>query len=136
MNKKILIGIITVLVLYNLVLLIVAEILAESRIQLVQHIVFWIPLAIWTFLIWRVWIKEQRLAEKQLKRLKTFMLMGIVSWGLLYLFFPHIWLAITGLHEWEGSLFFIPIILILLCIAGIISSLVVFLRGRQKTAVG
>ena len=137
MNNKFLIGIIAAII----VLLIVGEILAASEILFVSHFITWIPLAVWIFLVWRVWKKgtslfhdqmEPEIAKRRLKWLKIFMLLGGISYALLgiCIFF---WVGITGQPGMEDAVGLIPFPLGLLCAVGIIGSLVIFFKGRRKT---
>ena len=145
MKTKLLIGIIAAL----FVLLIVGEILASPEIQfqsffphLILHLTTWILLAVWMFFGWMVWKKktslfhdqmEPELAERLLRRLKIFMLLGGIS---LLIAFVILFLGIIALAdtlEVEEALTLVAWSLGLLCFISIISSLVTFLKGRRKT---
>ena len=145
MKTKLLIGIIAAL----FVLLIVGEILASPEIQfqsffphLILHLTTWILLAIWMFFGRMVWKKktslfydqiELELAERFLRRLKIFMLLGgislLVAFIILYLGI----IALADTLEVEEALTLVAWSLGLLCFISSIGSLVTFLIGRRKT---
>ena len=100
-----------------------------------------IPVGAWIYLVWMAWKKktnifhdqmEQKLVERRLKRLKTFLLVagislvvGIVTIPLGYAIF-----SLTGVEE---ALFFIQLFLVTLFLIGTVSGFGIFLKGRQKT---
>ncbi len=100
-----------------------------------------IPVGILIYMAWTVWKKktnifndqmEPKLAERRLKRLKTFLQVagislagGIVAIPLGYAIF-----SLTGVEE---ALFFIQLFLVTLFLLGTVSGFVTFLKGRQKT---
>ena len=92
MNKKLAIGIIVVIVV--MVVFLMAA-MTRGIIRAVESaIFFWIPLAVWIFLVRTVWKKktkifhdqmEPKLAERRLKRLKTCLLVGGMSFAMFWL---------------------------------------------------
>lgn len=139
MNAKLLIGIIAVII----VALITGTILNSPDIlSLANHLMIWIPLAAWICLVWLVWKKRTGIfhnqlapdsAERHLKWLKAFLLVAGVSgamssasvlWGIV----------ILGETEEAGASFFLPFSLVMLCVVGVVGSLVIFINGRRKPA--
>ena len=143
MKKKLLIGIIVAL----LILLIVSEILASPEIQfqsffphLIPHLITWILIAVWVFFGWMVWKKETslfhdqmepELAERLLRRLKIFILLGgivlLIAFVILFL-----GIALANTLKEEETFTLVGWSLGLLVFISIINSLVIFFRGRRK----
>ena len=127
MNKKLLIGIIVVVVVF----VIVVATLRNSNI-LALWILFCIPLGIWIQLAWMVRKKKTELAERQLKRLKKFLLVAGIS---LTLFIVGIFVhnALSGMYDKEEPIsFFIGLVALWVYIIATIGGLVIFLKGRRK----
>jgi len=106
-------------------------------------LIFAIPLAVWIYLIWLVRKKkvnlfddqmEPKLAERRLKRLKTFLLVGGISFvvfivGLIVNF------AVYYPSETDEPVSFIIAYLGFgVFVIATIGGLVVYLKGRQKTS--
>ena len=142
MNNKLLIGIIVVIV----GLVIAAVILGGSEVlSFVHHLMLWIPLTAWIFMVWIVWRKrtkeifhdqmEPKLAERRYRMLKAFLLLGGISYAMFWVSVL-LGIAIFGPTEEDTPLFFIPFSIALLCSVGTIGFLVISfisLIGRQKT---
>jgi hypothetical protein len=146
MKNKVLIGIIAAL----FILLIVGEVLASPKIQfqsqsffpnLLPHLITWVLLSVWICFGWIVWKKntslfhdqiEPELAERLLRRLKVSMLSGgiLLLTAFVILFLGII--ALTNTLEAEEALTLVAWSLGLLCFISIISSMVIFLKGRRK----
>ncbi len=138
MNKKLLIGIIVVIV-----VIVVFEIAAAARgnIRAVESAIwFWIPLAVWIFLVLMVWKKktnlfhdqmEPKLAERRLKRLKTFLLVAGMSFAMFWLNIL-VGILLLDLPEEEPISHSIAFFLAVLFVIATIGCLVIFLNGRQK----
>ena len=129
MNKKLLIEIIVVFV-------IAAAILA----------LFPLSLAVWIYLVWMVWKKktnifhdqmEPKSAERRLKRLKTFLLVGGISYAMFWVTVLPLRVAIAVMFNQpeEGGpvVHFIAGFFVMLFTIGTIGGLVIFLKGRRKT---
>ena len=129
MNKKLLIEIIVVFV-------IAAAILA----------LFPLSLAVWIYLVWMVWKKktnifhdqmEPKSAERRLKRLKTFLLVGGISHAMYWVTVLPLRVAIAVMFNQpeEGGLVvhFIAGFFVILFIIGTTGGLVIFLKGRRET---
>ena len=135
MNKKLLIGIIVVIV----GLVIATAIL--MNIPWATTIIEVALVGVWTYLVWMVQKKkmnlfddqvEPKLAEKRYKRLKTFLLVGGISLvvGIIG-FIGHN--VIYGLFEIEEPVFFsIAILGIGVFYISTIGGLVIFLKGRRE----
>ena len=135
MNKKLLIGIIAVIV-----GLVIATAILKNPVWAMTLIEFTL-LGIWIYLVWIVRKKktkifheqmEPKLAERRLKRLKTFLLVAGISFavGIVGIVVHN---ALYGATETEDLVsFFIAISALLIFIAATIGGLVIFLRGRQK----
>ena len=133
MNKKLLIGIVVVMVVFLIAAMTRGIIRAgESAIW------FSIPLAVWIFLVWIVWKKktnifhdqmEPKLAERSLKRLKTCLLVGGMS---LVMFWLNILVGNVILDKDPAS-YFIAYFSAVLWVIATIGGLVIFLKGRRKT---
>ena len=101
-----------------------------------------IPLAVWIYLVWMVRKKktkvfhdqmEPKLAERRLKRLKTFLLVGGMSFAMFWLNIL-LTMAIFGPTEDEGGVgFYIGFFSAVLWIIATIGSLIIFITGRQRT---
>ena len=138
MNKKLLIGIIVVFVIAAAIL----GVIFRNPLYLVNLLTIWIPLGIWIYLVWMVRKKktnifhdqmEPKLAERRLKRLKTFLLVAGISLavGIVGVILHN---ALYGLFEIEEpvSLVVASVGLMAFVIATI-GGLVIFLKGRRKT---
>jgi len=135
MNKKLLIGISVVIV-----VMVVFLILAMTRgiIRAVESaIFFWIPLAVWIYLVWKVWKKktnifhdqmEPKLAERSLKRLKACLLVGGMSFATFWL---NILVGNVILDKDPASYPIVHFSAVLWFIATFVF-LVIFLKGRRK----
>jgi hypothetical protein len=140
MNKKLLIGIIVVIV--GMVVFLIAA-LTRGIIHAVESVIwFWIPLAFWIFLVWIVWKRktsifhdqmEPKLAERRLKRLKTFLLVGGMSFAMFWLNIL-LGIAIFGPTEEEGAVgFFIGFFFAVLFVIAAIGFMVILIKGPRKT---
>jgi hypothetical protein len=130
MNKKLLIGIIVVIV-GGLVV-----VTAMSR-----PLYLGVPLsALWIYLVFMVWKKktqifhdqmEPRIAERHLQWLKTSLLVAGIS--LAVFVGMSLYFRIFGLPEWPEAVgFFIGAISIWMFIVATIGGLAIFLKGRRK----
>ena len=140
MNKKLLIGIIVVIIV--LVVFLIAA-LTRGIINAFESAVwFWIPLAVWIYLVRIVWKKktslfhdqmEPELAERRLTSLKTFLLVGGMSFAIFWLniLVGTVILDLPGEEE-EPVSFFIAYFFAGLFLISTIVILVSFLKGRQK----
>ncbi len=137
MNKKLLIGIIVVIV----GLVIAAAILGNP--VWAMNIIEVALVGVWIYLVWMVRKKkakifhdqvEPKIAERRYKMLKTFLLVGGISLAV----------AIVGviLHGVLGALleieeetvsFYIALVALYVFIIATIGGLVIFLKGRRKT---
>jgi len=141
MNKKLLIGIIVVIVVM-VVFLMVA--MTRGIISAVESaIFFWIPLAVWIFLVWKVWKKktkifhdqiqmEPKLAERRLKRLKTCLLVGGMSFAMFWLNI----LVGNVIFDKDPASYFIAWFSALLFVIATIGGLYIFLKGQEKQHKG
>ena len=140
MNKKLLIGIIVVIIVFVIAAAILGVIL-RNPLYLVNLLTIWIPLGVWIYLVWMVRKKkaslfhdqvEPKIAAKRYKMLKAFLLaagislavaiFGIVGHNVIY-----------GLTEVEEPVFFtIAIVALLVFFIATIGGLVIFLKGRRK----
>ena len=132
MNKKLLIGILVVFVIAAAMLFRVATFSIAS-------------LAVWIYLVWMVRKKktnifhdqmEPELAERRLRRLKTFLLVAGISLavGIVGVIVHN---ALYGLSEIEEPVsFWIAIVALWVFIIATIGGLVIFLRGRRKMTQG
>ena len=114
-----------------------------------------ILVGVWIYLVWMVGKKktnifhdqmEPKLAERRLKRLKTFLLVAGISlavfiisavlhnviYGLFIHFFGEDFWTRTGIGD-EPVFFFIAIFSLVPFAVGTIGGLVIFLKGRRKT---
>jgi len=136
MNKKLLIGIIVVIV-----GLVIATAILRNPVWAMT-----IPevalVGVWIYLVWMVRKKktnifhdqmEPKLAESRLKRLKVFLLVAGISLavGIIGVILHN---ALYGLFEKEEPVsFFIAIVALWVFIIATIGGLVIFLKGRRKT---
>jgi len=126
MNNKLLIGIIVVLVI----------------------VAAWFPLAliaVWIYLVWMVWKKkinifhdqmEPKSAERHLKWLKTCLLVGGMSWAMIWI---SILLGAYIFHlpeEAMDNVFYIAVSFHVVSSMATIGGFVIFLKGRRKQAKG
>ena len=137
MNKKLLIGIIVVTVVF----VIVASILRGNPFFVTQ-LTFWIPLAVWIYLVFVVRKKkislfhdqmEPKIAERRYKRLKVFLLVAGISLavGIVGVIVHN---ALYGLYEIEELVsFYIAISALGVFNIATIGGLVIFFKGRRKT---
>jgi len=128
MNKKLLIRIIVVFVIAAATLFFAAALAVPT-------------LALWIFLVWIVWKKkinifhdqiEPKLAERRLKRLKTFLLVAAISFavGIAGVIVHN---ALYGLSEIEEPVsFVIALVALWVFVIATIGGLVILLKGRQK----
>jgi len=105
------------------------------------QLMFWIPLAVWIYLVFVVRKKkislfhdqvEPKLAERRYKRLKVFLLVAGISLavGIVGVVVHN---ALYGLSEIEEPVsFFIAISAIWVFVIATIGGLVIFLKGRRK----
>ena len=134
MNKKLLIGIIVLFA----SLVIAAAIIRPMFIWMI----FWAALIVaWICLVWMVRKKktkifhdqmEPKLAERRLKWLKKFLLVGGISLAMFIFGFILHNALYALLEKEEGVSFFIAILGGLLLFLANIGSLVIFLTGRRK----
>ena len=136
MNKKLLIGIIVVIVGLVIATAILVNIPWATTIIEVALV------GVWIYLVWMVRKKkvnlfddqmDPKLAERRYKRLKTFLLVGGISLvvGIIGVIGHN---AIYGLFEIEEPVFFfIAIVALWVFIIATIGGLVIFLKGRRKT---
>ena len=140
MNKKLLIGIIVVIVV--MVVFLIAA-LTRGIIRAGESAIwFWIPLAVWIFLVWIVWKKktnifhdqmEPKSAERHLKWLKTFLLVAGMSFAMFWLNIL-LGIAIFGPTEEEGGVgFYIGFFIAVLFVIAAIGGMVTLIRGQGKT---
>ncbi|UCG82916.1 MAG: hypothetical protein JSW38_12185 [Dehalococcoidia bacterium] len=125
MKKKLLIGILVVLVI-------------AVAIQLIFPII-----AVWIYLVWMIWRKktslfpdqmESEVTERRLKKLRKFMLVAGISLavGIVGVIVHN---ALYGLYETEESVsFFIAIAALWVFYIATIGGLYIFLKGRRQTA--
>jgi len=137
MNKKLLIGIIVVIVGLVIATAILVNIPWATTIIEVALV------GVWIYLVWMVRKKktkifhdqmEPKLAERRLKRLKVFLLVAGIS---LAVFIVGVILhgvlgALLEIEE-EPVSFFIAIVALWVFIIATIGGLVIFLKGRRKT---
>ncbi len=140
MNNKLLIGIIAVIV----GLVIAAAILKNPVWAMTIPEVALV--GIWIYLVGMVWKKktnifhdqmEPKLAERRLKRLKTFLLVAGISFAMFWVsVFPlRIVLAVISNQPEEGGVvvFWIAYSSVVLFTIATIGGLYIFLKGRRKT---
>ncbi len=137
MNKKLLIGIIVVIVVF-----VIAAAILGKPIFAISLIMEGIPLAVWIYLVWMVRKKktnifddqmEPKLAERRYKMLKVFLLVAGISLavGIVGVILHN---ALYGLSEIEEPVsFFIAISALWVFFIATIGGLVIFLKGRRKT---
>jgi hypothetical protein len=99
-------------------------------------------IAVWIYLVWMVQKKkanlfhdqvEPRIAERRLKRLKTFLLVAGMSFA-VFIVGVIVHNALYGLSEIEEPVsFIIAISALWVFIIATIGGLVIFLKGRRKT---
>ena len=134
MNTKLIIGIIAVFV--------VAVVLAAIMRPVSIWLIFWAALIVaWICLVWMVRKKktkifheqmEPKLAERRLKWLKTFLLVGGISLA-MFIVGAVLHNVLSALLEKEEEVsFFIAILGGLVLFIANIGSLVIFLTGRRK----
>ncbi len=136
MNKKLLIGIIVVIVGLVITTAILVNIPWATTIIEVALV------GVWIYLVWMVWKKktkifhdqvEPKLAERRLKRLKTFLLVAGISLavGIVGVILHN---ALYGLSEIEEPVsFYIALVGLYVFIIATIGGLVISLRGRRRT---
>ncbi|MHA2067511.1 MAG: hypothetical protein ACXABY_24350 [Candidatus Thorarchaeota archaeon] len=100
-----------------------------------------IPLGVWIYLAFMVWKKKSTIfhdlmepesAERRLRILKRFLLVGGVSLVVGMVVVP-LWIVLFGETEEEGGvLFWIPFSLVWVFLIGTFGGLVTFLMGRRK----
>ncbi len=132
MNKKLLIGIIVVTVVFVIAAAILGVIL-RNPLYLVNLLTIWIPLEVWIYLVWMVWKKKTNLAEGRLKMLKVFLLVAGISLavGIVGVIAHN---ALYGLSEIEKPVsFVIALVGLWVFFIATIGGLVIFLKGRRKT---
>ena len=140
MNKILLIGIIVVMVV--MVVFLIAAMTRGIIHPFESTVWFLIPLAFWVFLVVAIWRKktklfhaqmEPKLAERRLKWVKTFLMLG----GMLFaMFWLNILLGIVIFvqTEEEGSVgFIIGFISAVLFVIAAIGGIVALIRGQRKT---
>ncbi len=133
MNKKLVIGIIVIIVVFVIAAAILGVIL-RNPLYLVNLLTIWIPLEVWIYLVWMVWKKKTNLAEGRLKMLKVFLLVAGISLavGIVGVILHN---ALYGLFEKEEPVsFFIAIVALYLFIIATIGGLLIFLKGRREWA--
>ncbi len=141
MNKKLLIGIIIVIVVFVIAAAILGVIL-RNPLYLVNLLTTWIPLGVWIYLVWMVRKKktnlfhdqvEPKLAERRLKMLKAFLLVAGISFAVAIVgVILHN--ALYGLAEIEEPVsFVIALVGLWAFFIATIGGLVIFLKGRRKT---
>ena len=133
MNKKLLIGIIAVIVVFVIAVTILGRPFFASTLT------FLIPLAVWIYLVWMVRKKkanifhdqmEPKLAERRYKMLKASLLAGGISLagGIIGVIVHN---ALYGLSEIEEPVsFFIGLSFITLFVMATSGGLYIFLKGR------
>lgn len=140
MNKKSLIGIIVVIVVF-----VIAAVILGNLVYL-YLLAAWIPeailLAVWIYLVWMVRKKknkilpdqmESKLAESRLKRLKVFLLVGGISLAVgIVGVILHGVLGILLEIEEEPVSFFIALVGGWAFFIATIGGLIIFLKGRRK----
>ncbi len=102
-------------------------------------------IAVWIYLAWMVWKRktnifhdqlEPELAERRLKRLKTFLLVAGISFA-VFIVGVIVHNALYGLSEMEEPVsFIIAISALWVFIIATIGGLVIFLKGRRKQDKG
>ena len=138
MNKKLLIGIIVVIVVF-----VIAAAILGKPIFAISLIMEGIPLAVWIYLVWMVRKKktnifhdqmEPKLAERRLKRLKAFLLVAGISFA-VFIVGVILHGVLGALLEIEEELvsFFIALSALYVFIIATIGCLVIFFKGRRKT---
>ncbi len=142
MNKKLLIGIIVVIVAF-----VIAAAILRNRF-FAGPLMFWIPLVVWIYLVWMVRKKktnlfrnqmEPKLAERRYKMLKAFLLVAGISGMMLITFLVGVVLynAVYGMTEIseiaDTIAHYIGFSLLGVFVIATIGGLVVFLKGRRKT---
>ena len=139
MNKKLLIGIIVVIV----GLVIAAAILGNP--VWAMNIIEVALVGVWIYLVWMVRKKktnifhdqmEPKLAERRLKRLKVFLLVAGISLAVFAAFMVGVvvYNALYGMPEIEEPIgFYFGLSTLYVFIIATIGGLVIFLKGRRKT---
>jgi hypothetical protein len=104
-----------------------------------------ILVGVWIYLVWMVWKKktnifhgqmEPKLAERRLKRLKTFLLVAGISFAMFWIsiLLQVVLVVIFDQPEEEGPVvFYIAFFSVVLFVIATIGGLVIFLKGRRKT---
>ena len=140
MNRKLLIGIIVVIVVFVIAAAILGVIF-KNPLFLINLLTGWIPLGVWIYLVWMVRKKktnlfhdqmEPKLAERRYKRLKVFLLVGGISLavGIIGVVGHN---AVYALSETEEPVFFsIGLAALWVFFIATIGGLVIFLKGRRK----
>ena len=131
MNKKLLIGIIVV---------IVGLVIAAAYVM--TQLIAGALIVVWIYLVWMVRKKktnlfddqvEPKIAERRLKMLKTFLLVAGISFA-VFIVGTVVHNALYGLSGIEEHVFFsIAISALYVFIIATIGGLVIFLKGRRKT---
>ena len=140
MNKKLLIGIIVVIV-----GLVIATAILRGNPFFATQLTFWIPLAVWIYLVWMVRKKkakifhdqmEPKLAERRLKILKAFLLVAGISLAVLIVLMVGvvIYNAVYGMSEIADTVaHYIGFSSLGVFNIATIGGVVIFLKGRRKT---
>ncbi len=141
MNKKLLIGIIVVIVVFVIAAAILGVIF-RNPLYLVNLLTIWIPLGVWIYLVWMVRKKktnlfhdqmEPKTAERRLKMLKVFLLVAGIALAVGIVGFV-LHNALYGLSEIEEPVSFVIALMGLWAFfIATIGGLVIFLKGRRKT---
>ena len=136
MNKKLLIGIIVLLVVFVVA---VWDLIGQPFADILA---FFIVPAVWIYLAWMVWKKkatifhdqvEPELAERRFKRLKTFLRVAGISLVVVIGFSLRTKYFIPPAWEDPEALELIVFLFVALFIIATIGSLVILLKGRRKT---
>jgi len=103
-------------------------------------------IVLWIYLVWMVWKKktnifhdqmEPKLAERRLKRLKTFLLVGGISFAMYWVTVLPLRVAIAVMFNQpeEGGpvVFWLMFSSTTLFLIATIGALYIFLKGRRKT---
>ncbi len=126
-----------------IVVFVIAAVISGNP-RFVGPLTFWIPLAVWIYLVWMVRKKktnlfrdqmEPKLAERPLKRLKAFLRVTGISFAMYWVAFilQVVLVVIFDQPEEEGPVvFFIAFISVGVFVIATIGGLVIFLKGRRK----
>jgi len=152
MNKKLLIGMITVIVVFVIVSMILPMIVGETSdedvsiwgilIFFASNFIQLIPLVVWIYLVWVVRKKktnlfddqmEPKLAERRYKKLKKSLLVAGISLlvGIVGVILHNVIYGLSGIEETVS--FFIAISALWVFFIATIVGLVIYLKGRRKT---